>query len=151
MATVVTGADVNRRSNRRASIARGYPQGHSGTGDRVSKEAREQPSKLRYGSGMRISVNGSNIELLEPDVFTAFDVVAPNLSADQVLTALGGHGSPSTEPDHVFVAIAAVRSMAGDAADRDWEEQFQAMIAYAASKGWLNDAGDKIMGHLAPN
>ncbi len=100
---------------------------------------------------MRISVNGSDTSLLEPDVFTAFDVLAPSLSTDQVLAVLGGHGSPSAEPDHVFVAIAAVRSMAGDAADRDWEEQFQAMIAYAASKGWLNDAGDKIMGHLAPN
>jgi len=98
---------------------------------------------------MRISVDGSDTSLLEPDVFTSFDVVAPNLSTNEVLAALGEGGAPSSEPDHVFVAIAAVRSMAGDAADRHWEEQFQAMLTYAASKGWLNDAGDKIMAHLS--
>lgn len=97
---------------------------------------------------MRIAVGQEGVELLDQNTFTAFDVLAPDLDAKQVLEGLGERAGPSDEPDHVFISISAVRSLAGPV-DQAWEQDFQAMLDYAGSKGWLNAAGDHIKAHIS--
>jgi hypothetical protein len=86
-------------------------------------------------------INQSDVRLDEPDVFDRFDVVASG-DAD-----LGLLGVVAEDGAHVFVAPDAVRALAGDAVTPAWEEGFAAMLGYAASKGWLDDAG-QVRAHV---
>jgi hypothetical protein len=88
------------------------------------------------------------VTLDSPAEFTAFDVQAADSSAGAVLAALGGDASPVPENDHVFVALDAVRRMAGEAVDDSWEVAFGEMLVFAASKGWLNEDGTAIKAHI---
>jgi hypothetical protein len=55
--------------------------------------------------------------------------------------------------DHVWLAVAELKSRAAATVTdpATWGAGFDAMIAYAGSKGWLNDAGDAVRAHVEPN
>ena len=62
------------------------------------------------------------VSLLEPDDFTAFKLVARGA--------------------HAFVDRSTLRALAGERAqDADWLRRLDEMLAYAASKGWADEAG----------
>lgn len=53
--------------------------------------------------------------------------------------------------EHVWLDVAAARAVGIDASgDAAFGEQFDAMIAYAAGKGWLNEAGTHVRAHVEP-
>jgi hypothetical protein len=46
------------------------------------------------------------------------------------------------DDEHVTIAVGTLRDLAGDTArDPEWAQGFAGMIAYATSKGWVDDAG----------
>jgi hypothetical protein len=90
---------------------------------------------------MIFRVDSTVVVLDGPDVFDRFDVVA---TADADLARLG---AVAADGEHVFVAPDTVRALAGDAANPDWHERFAAMVGYAGSRGWLDDAG-RIRAHV---
>ncbi|MEN9644351.1 MAG: hypothetical protein RL238_1020 [Actinomycetota bacterium] len=53
---------------------------------------------------------------------------------------------------HVWLAVAELKSRAAAtvADPAGWGEGFDGMIAYAGSKGWLNEAGDAVRAHVEP-
>ncbi|MDH3752275.1 MAG: hypothetical protein OEU32_00280 [Acidimicrobiia bacterium] len=97
-----------------------------------------------------IGADGS-VTLDQPADFTAFDIRAVESTQAAVLDALGDRGAAAPERDHIFVTVAAVRDLAGGAVDSAWEAGFEAMMGYAASKGWLDDAGSSIKAHIDPS
>jgi hypothetical protein len=90
------------------------------------------------------------VDLADPDDLGSFKVLArsPEPDAEALGRALEGVGSLA--PDgHAFVSVEAVRLLAGDrAGDPEWSGGFEKMLAYAGSKGWMNDAGDAIQAHV---
>ena len=58
------------------------------------------------------------------------------------------------EPDdaeHVWLDVAGARAIGVEASsDPAFGEGFDGMIGYAASKGWLNDAGTHVRAHIEP-
>lgn len=55
----------------------------------------------------------------------------------------------AADDEHVWLDVAAARAAGVDASDDEtFGEQFDAMIAYAAGKGWLNDAGTHVRAHV---
>lgn len=105
---------------------------------------------------MHVTV-GSNgdVGLDEPADFTAFDLRVLGGARKTVLEALGSDGAAAPEPDHVFVAVERVRSLArialGDGVDFAWESGFTGMLGYAESKGWMSEDGQSIKAHLVAN
>ena len=55
----------------------------------------------------------------------------------------------AADDDHVWVDVDWLRT-AGQAqlGDPDFAAKFDAMIAYAASKGWLDDSGTSVRAHI---
>lgn len=49
---------------------------------------------------------------------------------------------------HVWLDVAACRSIGTTAAGDAWGEQYDAMIAYATTKGWTNEAGTDVRAHV---
>jgi hypothetical protein len=50
--------------------------------------------------------------------------------------------------DHVWLAVAAARSIGSEATDPGFGARFDGMIAYASSKGWTNEAGTHVRAHV---
>jgi hypothetical protein len=84
--------------------------------------------------------------LLEPDVFTAFKVVLRNDGSAPV-DRLAAAGVARFE-EHAWVEIDALRRLAGAAATPAWEESLQGMLAYARSKGWVDDDLAAVRAHV---
>lgn len=98
---------------------------------------------------VRIVISAAgDVELEHPGEFTSFSVAAADPAAGAVLRALGENGSQAAEDDHVFVTTEAVRRFAGEHADDAWESGLSKMVAYAATKGWMTEAGDAIKAHI---
>ncbi len=80
--------------------------------------------------------------LTDADNLTALKVLAPP-GGDRA-AMLNGLGRP--EGDHAWLGIAALRGMGPD--DAGWRAGFDAMIVYAASKGWLSADGLAVRSHV---
>ena len=63
--------------------------------------------------------------------------------------ASAGAGKASPNAGHVYVAIDAVRTMAGAAGvDAAWEDDFAGMLKYASTKGWVDESGSAVEAHI---
>lgn len=60
---------------------------------------------------------------------------------------LGGVGRVASV-EQAWIDVRAVRALAGDAVDDEWEAGFVAMLEYAGSKGWLSEDGSEIQAHV---
>jgi hypothetical protein len=93
---------------------------------------------------MRMGAGHAAVELLEPDVFTAFKVVlhgggpSPTLAAEVVARV----------DEHAWIRVDALRELAGAAATPEWEESLQGMLEFARSKGWVDDELGAVRAHV---
>lgn len=95
-----------------------------------------------------IDTSTASCSLLEADVFTAFHVRSDTAAASEAAAAMGSAGDAADEPDHVWVSIEWLIGAGGG--DDAWRTQFDAMVGFAASKGWINDEGTHLKAHLEP-
>jgi hypothetical protein len=97
-----------------------------------------------------VDVESGSVTLAGVGEFTSFHVIADPRDAPEssVGVALGPAGTAAGD-DHVWIAVDAVRQLAGGAADPAWEESFTGMLDYAESKGWLDEDGSSIRAHIS--
>lgn len=81
---------------------------------------------------------GRPVALVDPDDFTSFKVVASARSWGELERALGDTGR--IDPPHVWVDPAAVRAL-GTSKDAAWVSGLEAMLEYAAARGWVDPSG----------
>jgi len=91
---------------------------------------------------MVIVVRDQDVRLDDPGDFKGFKVVVESGDGSG-LFAVGR----LAHRDTAWIQAEAVRRLAGDDATPDWETGFAAMLDYAKTKGWLDDAGD-IQAHV---
>ena len=87
---------------------------------------------------------GARVE--DADVFTAFSAAGETTNNAAVGSAMGDAGHAADDDGHVWVSAAWIQSTV--AGDEQWNAGFDAMVSFAASKGWLNDAGTHILAHI---
>ncbi|MFD0439958.1 hypothetical protein [Streptomyces chartreusis] len=94
---------------------------------------------------VEISRTGS-ITLTQASEFRSFKVVAaPGTDLDEALRAAGA--GRTADGDHVAVETCWLLTAAGSLAEEPgWRSGYDAMISYAASKGWFTD--DRISAHV---
>lgn len=85
------------------------------------------------------------VALTDPDVFTTFHVKVPS-GSDLAVAATHLGTEPTDVEDHLWVPVGLVREMAGGS--DEWNLEFDAMLGYAASKGWLSEDGSQILAHV---
>lgn len=102
---------------------------------------------------MIIVIESSGVRVDSPSDVTRFHVQAPvGVDVDDALRRSGfGHldgGSEEGDGD-AQVSIAAIRAaVVGHIDPVVWSQQFDGMLGYARSKGWLDDIGEHIRGHI---
>ena len=90
------------------------------------------------------------VTLAEPRDLGSFKVLANAAQAQptELSRALDGVGTVA-EDGHAFIAVDAVRQLAGELADDpEWNEGLEKMLAYASSKGWMDPSGTAIQAHV---
>lgn len=96
---------------------------------------------------MRVHLTRSGaISLLEPSVFNRLDVLVDGQEPQQLERAIARIGSRDGA-DHVRLLPSVLRFLSSGAGSADWDAKFDGMIAYAASKGWLDEQG-RVRAHL---
>ncbi len=86
------------------------------------------------------------ITLKEPSVFDKLDVLVDTQPAEQLERAIARVGSRDGE-GHVRLQPAVLRLLSDLAGTTDWDARFDAMISYAAGKGWLDEQG-RVRAHI---
>ncbi|MDO8251289.1 MAG: glucose 1-dehydrogenase [Rhodoferax sp.] len=96
---------------------------------------------------MRVHLtNAGAITLDEPSDFNRLDVLVDPQSPERLEQAIARIGSPDGA-DHVRLSPSVLRFLSSDAGSAEWDAKFDAMISYAASKGWLDEQG-RVRAHL---
>lgn len=100
---------------------------------------------------MKVRVTAEGIDILEPSLLTALSVVtgldAP--TAARVLRADGlARGADGADAGHVWLDVAELGRRAHPSGDTQWRTRYDAMIAYAADKGWTDDTRSVVRAHL---
>jgi hypothetical protein len=76
------------------------------------------------------------------------DVRALDESAAGSALREAGLGSPG-EAGHLWLDIAALRERArATTAAADWDDRFDAMLAFARDKGWMDETGKLVAAHI---
>lgn len=91
---------------------------------------------------------GTSIALENPDDFTAFAISrGQGLTAERLSSAVARLGRPEGN-GHVHVSVEALTDLAGARAENEeWRAGLEKMIAYARSKGWVDEHGG-IRAHI---
>lgn len=89
------------------------------------------------------------VSLQEPADCKRFHLVVVN-GADPVMVfgALVDAAAGRLEGDHAWITVDSVRRMAAGHVGPQWDADFEGMLAFAASKGWLDEAGGSIQAHV---
>jgi hypothetical protein len=101
---------------------------------------------------LRIDPVTGELSLEEPDDFTRFHVEVPGNRSPEEVAALLQHrdvGRPvEGDPDRVWISVEAVRHLSAGAVGEDWSSGFEGMLAYARSKGFLDEPGTHVRAHV---
>ena len=94
-----------------------------------------------------IDLSAGGATLRDTSDFTRFSVALRGEGDVAAVVRSSGLGRLADDGAHVVVDPAALRALAGPAADDAWETGFAGMCAYAAGKGWV-DAGGGLLAHI---
>lgn len=96
---------------------------------------------------MRVHLTSvGTITLVEPSVFNKLDVLVDPQPAPQLEQAIARFGSRDGA-DHVRLVPSVLRFLSSEAGNAEWDAKFDAMVQYAASKGWLDEQG-RVRAHI---
>jgi hypothetical protein len=96
---------------------------------------------------VELDVAAGRCQVLEADDLKRFSVrVTEPAGSEELSRALGSLGQLAG--DHAWINIETLRTQSGRADDPEWSAQFDGMIAYAVSKGWVDETHQSLRAHL---
>lgn len=91
-------------------------------------------------------VGPDGVRVLEAAFLTALEARLDGVDARGADVALRAIGAGSVRVEHAWLDIDYLRRQGPDS--EDWRSGFDAMIAYARSKGWISADGATVRAHL---
>ena len=86
-------------------------------------------------------------EVHEVDELRSFSVaVAGEVNDVELGAALEPLGR--LESDHAWISIERLRAACHRTGDDQWSADFDAMVAYAGSRGWVDQSGTELRAHV---
>jgi hypothetical protein len=97
---------------------------------------------------VELDIAAGRCQVHEAEDLKRFSVHATEHAAPEELSrTLGSFGELAAD-DHAWINIDALRAESGRADDPEWAAGFDGMIAYATSKGWVDETGERVRAHL---
>ncbi len=100
---------------------------------------------------MYFRITTDAVDLIEPENVRAFHAVVPaDLTEAEVAASVDRAGLGDLLPgaDHLMVRVEAIRRLAEGRVGPGWEDDLGGMLAYARSKGWTDDSGERVRAHV---
>jgi len=97
---------------------------------------------------MIVTVTAEGVALVDPRDCTGFHVEVYEEIVLDVVLQTSGAGTLAEDGTHANIEIGWLRRSAAESVDDSWNLEFEAMIAFAASSGWLVNSGSAIRGHV---
>jgi hypothetical protein len=92
--------------------------------------------------------NAESVMLCDEDDLTRFSVQVPNGSSDETISSyLMQTGAGRLEGNEAAVSIKWLRQRTASRSQQ-WQGDFDRMLAYASSSGWIDPAGDAVIAHI---
>ena len=88
------------------------------------------------------------VDLADPEDCKRFHLEATGGDRARLGPALEGQGVGRMAGDDAMIEIDSVRRLAAGRVPDGWEADFDAMLGYARSKGWLDETGRSIQAHI---
>jgi hypothetical protein len=101
---------------------------------------------------VHIELRNGHASVLDANNCQELDVVtAPGADHDQVTSQLATSGVGAWLDDTtIALDVQRLHTLASSAVvEAHWQERWDAMLAHAATKGWLSQDGAKVFAHLA--
>ncbi|MCE2525581.1 MAG: hypothetical protein J4F99_06450 [Acidimicrobiia bacterium] len=95
---------------------------------------------------LELNLETGKRRLAEVDDFERFHIEADGDRHD-VLGVLGPEARLG-HTHHLWWSIEAVRRLAPGDREPAWDERFDAMMAWAATQGWIDEAGTHVQVHI---
>lgn len=97
---------------------------------------------------MIVVVDGASrhVRLDDADDLKALSVRFDACEPDDAAAILGALGA--VDGEHVWLDIAGLLSLSPRAAEEQWRADFDNTMAYARSKGWVDEAGERVRAHI---
>jgi hypothetical protein len=88
------------------------------------------------------------VTLEEPEDLKSLKVTTPVRDIPALARAVSQIGALADD-EHAWIRVSALADLAGDhGRDASWQEGFEAMLAYARSKGWMSADGGSVRAHI---
>lgn len=99
---------------------------------------------------MNIVIDRIGVRVVNPRDLRSFAIIImEGINPTSILAEYAAAGALSSDGRHMFVDPDWIRrNVVGLADDPAWLSEFDAMVRYAASKGWADDLG-RIRGHIS--
>ena len=92
--------------------------------------------------------NAESVMLCDEDDLTRFSVQVPkDSSAETISTYLMQTGAGRLEGNEAAVSIKWLRQRTASRS-KQWHGDFDRMLAYASSRGWIGPTGDAVIAHI---
>jgi hypothetical protein len=94
-----------------------------------------------------VRIEGGDVDLVDAEDTLGFHVeVRGDVDVAAALTDAGA-GTLADDGEHAHIGIGWVRQQAVGV-DPDWNQQFDAMLDHARTKGWIEEGSSSIVAHL---
>lgn len=100
---------------------------------------------------MYLAIAHDGVTLQQPEVVSDFYAsYHERLTAEKLGAVLAEHDAGELLPgaSHVMVPVATLRRLAAGRVPEGWDDDFEGMLAYAGTKGWLSEDGQAVRAHL---
>lgn len=96
---------------------------------------------------IEISISENQATIHESEILNSFDIRSSELDPQEIIKIIGNESSVA-DNDHIWISIAWILSQLQHQHDSEWREQFENMITYAKSKGWVNEDHTHLQAHI---
>mgnify|MGYP001190871711 FL=1 len=96
---------------------------------------------------IQINASENTATIQESEVLTSFEIRSQETDPKRIASIINNQSSVADD-NHVWVSIAWVLQQVEHKHDADWKQQFENMIRYADSKGWLNEKQTHLQAHI---
>ena len=96
---------------------------------------------------IKISKTENSATIHESEVLSSFEIRSPENNPEKIVEIIGNNSSVA-HFDHIWVSISWVLSQIQHKHDTKWEKEFENMITYANSKGWLSEDQTHLLAHI---
>jgi hypothetical protein len=96
---------------------------------------------------VQVDITAGQATLEQPEDCKKFHVAAPaGTELGQIAEMLGTEDDAPA--DHVWVPVDWVRQQASGRVSDGWAGEFDGMLGYASSKGWMSPDGASVQAHV---